>query len=260
MSDFTVRVVVRGDIGTLEWNAQADRATLEHAVSLAADDALIGQGLRRIEACVPASDERGRWALQRAGFRLEGRRRSVVADGEGGFTDALLYARLVSDQVYGPMGFTSVMDSVMATHRLIGHVLIRDEAGRVLFVETTYKKDWELPGGIVEAGETPRRGAERELEEELGMHIDLDQPLVIDWMPPYLGWSDAVEFIFDGGRLDSSQAANFKRPRTEIAAYHWLGADEIPRHVTALSARRLAALLAGLPLRYTENGGNFGQD
>lgn len=247
-------MVVRDDIGTLEWNGQTDQPTLDRAVSLAADDALIGQGLRRVEACVPLADERARWALQRAGFRCEGRRRQVVADGHGGFADALLYSRLVSDQVYGPVGFTSVLNSVMATHRLIGHVLIRDESSRVLFVETTYKKDWELPGGIVEAGETPRRGAERELGEELGLHIQLDQPLVIDWMPPYLGWGDAVEFIFDGGRLNSSRTTDFTRPTKEIADYHWLTPDEIPGHVTPLSARRLAAMLHNLPMRYTENG------
>lgn len=254
MADFQVRVVVRDDIGTLEWNGQTDENTLDRAVSLAADDALIGQGLRRVEACIPVTDARARWALQRAGFRCEGRRRQVVADDHGGFSDALIYSRLVTDQVYGAVGFTSVMDSVMATHRIIGHVLIRDEQARVLFVETTYKKDWELPGGIVEAGETPRRGAERELGEELGLHIQLDQPLVVDWMPPYLGWGDAVEFIFDGGRLDSARTAEFTRPTKEIAAYHWLAPADIAGHVTPLSARRLAAMLREPPMRYTENG------
>ncbi|MFT8394596.1 NUDIX hydrolase [Propionibacterium sp.] len=254
MADFRVVVNATDDIGTLEWKGVVDQERLDRAVSLAADDALIGQGLRRVEASVPASDRMARWALQRAGFRCEGRRRQVVPDGNGGFHDAVLYARLISDQVYGPVGFTAVMDTVMATHRIIGHVFIRDEQGRVLLVQTTYKKDWELPGGIVEAGETPRRGAERELLEELGLTIPLDQPLVVDWMPPYLGWGDAVEFIFDGGRLDSSITSAFTRPATEIAGYHWVAPEEIPGHVTALSARRLEALVAGIPRRYTENG------
>ena len=53
--------------------------------------------------------------------------------------------------------------------RLIAHVLIRDPAGRVLLCETQFKQDWELPGGIVEPGEPPRVGANREVTEELGL-------------------------------------------------------------------------------------------
>jgi 8-oxo-dGTP diphosphatase len=46
-------------------------------------------------------------------------------------------------------------------------VLFRDAAGRVLLVKPTYKNGWEIPGGYVDAGESPRAAAAREVKEEL---------------------------------------------------------------------------------------------
>ena len=35
-------------------------------------------------------------------------------------------------------------------------MLIRDTAERVLLCQLTYKQDWDLPGGVVEVGESPQ--------------------------------------------------------------------------------------------------------
>lgn len=39
--------------------------------------------------------------------------------------------------------------------------LIRDQQGRILLVEPTYKDHWEIPGGVIEVGETPSQGCAR---------------------------------------------------------------------------------------------------
>ncbi|HWD06711.1 MAG TPA: NUDIX hydrolase [Amycolatopsis sp.] len=44
--------------------------------------------------------------------------------------------------------------------------LIRDEVGRVLLVEPSYKKHWDIPGGACEEGEPPWRTARRERAED----------------------------------------------------------------------------------------------
>ena len=146
------------------------------------------------------------------------------------------------------------MDSVLPMKRLIGHAVFRDTLGRVLLTETRYKEDWELPGGIVEAGESPRIGAEREVLEEIGLSITFGNAALIDWMPPYLGWSDAVEFIFDGGTLPDDVAAGITvtDPR-ELAAVHWVAPVDLDEHVTEISSRRIRLLLSGFT-GMTEDG------
>jgi 8-oxo-dGTP diphosphatase len=49
-------------------------------------------------------------------------------------------------------------------------MLLTDGSDRLLIVEPTYKPRWELPGGAVEYGESPRAAAMREVLEELGIH------------------------------------------------------------------------------------------
>ncbi|MBI4591736.1 MAG: NUDIX domain-containing protein [Candidatus Rokubacteria bacterium] len=47
-------------------------------------------------------------------------------------------------------------------------------AGRVLLgrrANAPYRGTWDLPGGFLEAGETPERGLSREMREELGARI-----------------------------------------------------------------------------------------
>jgi len=60
------------------------------------------------------------------------------------------------------------MTSLPSKHVAAGCVFL-DEDGRVLLVEPVYKQPWELPGGGVEAGESPFDACRREVAEELGL-------------------------------------------------------------------------------------------
>ncbi len=54
---------------------------------------------------------------------------------------------------------------------------------------------------MVEANESPRSAAEREIVEELGFHVKLSHLLGIDWIGPHGPWDDQLAFTFDGGIL-----------------------------------------------------------
>ena len=136
------------------------------------------------------------------------------------------------------------MTTVLPRTRVIAHVLFRDEDGHYLFCRTTFKEDWELPGGVVEAHESPRAGALREVREELGIDVDLGPVLAVDWLPPYLGWDDAVELIFDGGVLTPEQVGAFVLEAHEIAAVHWVTPETAYPQLRPGAARRLEHLLA----------------
>ena len=206
---------------------------------------------------LPASDTVARRAVQRAGFRLEGVRREAVADADGSFGDVVLYARLASDLVYGPGGFTGVMNSVLPRKRLIAHALITDPWDRVCLLETTFKPDWELPGGIVNPAESPWAGAVREIDEELSLNVGVGRVLVVDWLAPYLGWEDAVELIFDGGVLTQDQIDAIVPDPGEIRAVHWLAPDKAADKMAPFARGRMLAAVAcrvGGGTQYLERG------
>ena len=57
--------------------------------------------------------------------------------------------------------------------------LLRDRRGRFLILQRTANSGWapgawEIPGGKLDAGETPDEGLRRELEEETGLTVTLD--------------------------------------------------------------------------------------
>ena len=43
--------------------------------------------------------------------------------------------------------------------------------GAVLLVRSSYRREWNLPGGSVRSGETPEAAARRELVEEIGVAV-----------------------------------------------------------------------------------------
>jgi ADP-ribose pyrophosphatase YjhB (NUDIX family) len=88
----------------------------------------------------------------------------------------------------------------MATPRVAAGVLFRDHHGRVLLVKPTYKDGWDLPGGYVEPGESPKQTARREVLEELGIEPPVGRLLAFDWAP-HPNEGDKLLFIFDGGYL-----------------------------------------------------------
>jgi 8-oxo-dGTP diphosphatase len=245
-----------GGIATLSWSGSIGSESLEQALRAAADDALVNHGLRRLEVALPADDLIGRRAVLRSGFRLEGIRRQAVERPDSSYGDICLFARLASDQAYGPHGFSGVMNSALPKKRLIAHVLLTDALGRVLLCETQFKADWELPGGIVEPYETPRQAASREITEELGIELAVGRLLVVDWMPPYLGWDDAIEMIFDGGQIREEDLAAWSLQPTEIKRVALVDLDTAASLVRPQSHRRLvlAASLGPNEMAYTEEG------
>lgn len=102
--------------------------------------------------------------------------------------------------------------------RVAADVLLRDDSNRVLLVNPSYKNHWDLPGGMAEANESPRRAAERELQEELDLHPHLGRALVIDWQGPHDPFDDELLFIFDGGSLPGSAVDALRIVDNELTA------------------------------------------
>ena len=214
-------------------------------------DAFADPAVRRLEVSVAAADRGRRRALHRAGFRLEAVRRQRWIGPDGAPEDQADYALLREDPPVGPDGFSAVMNSVTPRKRVISHVLLTDEAGRACVLETTFKPDYELPGGILNPAESPRAGAVREVQEELGHTISVGRLLVVDWLAPYLGWEDAVELIFDAGVINPRTAAMLRPDGTEIRRIHWLPPLEAAGTMAPFARGRLIAALEARAERRT---------
>jgi ADP-ribose pyrophosphatase YjhB (NUDIX family) len=56
--------------------------------------------------------------------------------------------------------------------------IIYNDNNEVLLFKHTYRShSWSLPGGYLKAGEHPREGLEREIKEESGLVVSVDEPL-----------------------------------------------------------------------------------
>ncbi|MGW4244155.1 NUDIX domain-containing protein [Nocardia sp. NPDC004722] len=141
--------------------------------------------------------------------------------------------------------------------RMGAGALFLDDRSRVLLVEPTYKDYWEVPGGVVEAGESPGAAVLREVGEELGLTIPLGRLLVVDWVAPGLYPDDGLMLIFDGGVLDSGRTEAIVLPREELRSWAWCDESQIAQRLPEVMARRVTAAVRarfdGAPA-YLENG------
>lgn len=217
---------------------------------VAAAEHAFAQGVGRVEARVPTGPGGSvvRRTFHRAGFRHEGVRRGEALS---------VYSLLSTDLTQAEDTFTAVMNSVTPRKRLIAHALVTDTVGRVALCETSFKRDWELPGGIVEPGESPRIGCEREIVEELGISLTLNRVLVIDWLPPHLGWEDATELVFSVAPVTPDVVATVRPDGEEILAIHWLTPQQAENRIAPFAVGRLRAAIKALAdgsTRYLEGG------
>ncbi|ONI88733.1 NUDIX hydrolase [Actinosynnema sp. ALI-1.44] len=117
--------------------------------------------------------------------------------------------------------------------------LIRDTRGRILFVVPTYKPFLEIPGGLTEDDESPLAACRREVDEELGIRIEVTKLLLIDWMPTQGVWRDSVQLIFDGGVLTDEQVDTIRLGHGEIGNVEFLSPEECAPHLRPSMARRV---------------------
>jgi 8-oxo-dGTP pyrophosphatase MutT (NUDIX family) len=239
------RIAWSPDLAERGWQAAVDVVRREVAAALVEHE--------RVETKVPADDAEAQRIATWSGLRREGVQRGV-----GG--DLVVYARLADDvPVHEPGGFRSLLNSFLPRKRAISQMLVRDTSTepRVLLCELTYKTDWDMPGGVVEVGESPMLAVAREVEEELGLEIGAGPLVLTDWLPPWGGWDDALCLVFDGGAHDPSLVDRIVPQAREIRSAAFCTLTEVDERAADFTARRVRAALANLgggASPYTESG------
>ena len=144
----------------------------------------------------------------------------------------------------------AILNARLPRTRAIAQGVLRDPKGRVLLCELSYKREWDLPGGVVDPGESPATCIEREIFEELGLTVKVGRLLAVNWLPP---WDDALLYLFDLGVHHAGELDPALFLRREIAGAHWRSIADAAAHVAPYTARMLeVAADAEHPL-YLEN-------
>lgn len=117
-------------------------------------------------------------------------------------------------------------------------VLFVDDAGRVLLVRPSYKPGWDLPGGLVEPGETPRAAAARELIEELGVAAPFGRLLTVDWTRHEV-FGDTLSWVFEGRPMDPETLAALRVDGEELLEFGWHAPSQLTELCPPQIARRL---------------------
>lgn len=236
-------------IASLRWNVGNDgQGVVPRSLRLAVEYAFTTLGITRVETRVDVTDPIDVRNASIAGLRREG-----IVRGFGQEPDKVLLARLASDPVpFSRDGFIAILNAGLPRKRVISQGLLRDEQGRVLLCQLTYKSEWDLPGGVVEVGEAPSTGLVRELQEELGITVEVRNLVTVNWLPAWREWDDACIFLFDLGVVDSSITEGMTLQPNEIRSVQWCDPAAVLANATAATIELLGAVEAGAITTYRE--------
>jgi len=109
---------------------------------------------------------------------------------------------------------------------VVSAVVLRDGDGRILVVRKRGTSRYKLPGGKIEAGESPAQAAVRELHEEVGAELELESLTFLgEWTAPAANETGLTVHghIFEHPWLDGLAV------RAEIEDLLWLHPDEMAK-------------------------------
>ncbi len=140
--------------------------------------------------------------------------------------------------------------------RMSAACLVFNGSGNLLLVKPSYIEEWHLPGGVIEAMESPRIAADRELEEETGLSIKSQTLLCVDYKQIPSQNDEAVLFLFDYGDISAEQSGKIHIDHQEIIDYGFFDiAGACSKVSDPMSKRIMNAILAKQSgtVRYLEN-------
>ncbi|HEU5156085.1 MAG TPA: NUDIX hydrolase [Streptosporangiaceae bacterium] len=124
---------------------------------------------------------------------------------------------------------------------------------RILLVFDRHRQRWELPGGMIDPGETPRRAAVRELREEAG--IDQETLTFAGYGRCRLARAQRTEYLALYTGSDASHDDRFT-PNDEISAICWWdGTQQLTGRLARIDLALARLAKESAPPRTDERGG-----
>jgi 8-oxo-dGTP pyrophosphatase MutT (NUDIX family) len=98
--------------------------------------------------------------------------------------------------------------------------LIFDQEGRVLLIKNRWRNSWEYPAGGANGNESPYATCQREVGEEVGLHLDNYRLVGVDFWR-HLTPNGNILFTF-AAEVTHEQAVRLKTQAFEVSAYRWV--------------------------------------
>ena len=117
----------------------------------------------------------------------------------------------------------------------VAGVVVRED-GRLLAIRRADNGTWELPGGVLELYETPEAGIAREVLEETGIHVQVDELTGV-----YKNTTRGIVALV----FRCKPSGGTERTSTESTAVQWLTADQVSERMAEVFAIRLLDAMDG---------------
>ncbi len=111
----------------------------------------------------------------------------------------------------------------------VAGAVIRED-GRMLVIKRRDNGNWEPPGGVLELNETPQEGVVREVLEETGIHVEVEQLTGV-----YKNMNRGIVALV----FRCKPTGGIELPTSESAAVEWLTPEQIPERISEVYAVRL---------------------
>ncbi|WP_406292660.1 NUDIX hydrolase [Streptomyces sp. NBC_00624] len=117
----------------------------------------------------------------------------------------------------------------------VAGVVVRED-GRLLAIRRADNGTWELPGGVLELDETPEAGVAREVLEETGIHVEVDELTGV-----YKNTTRGIVALV----FRCKPSGGTERTSAESVAVEWLTQEQITERMSEVYAIRLLDAVDG---------------
>ena len=133
--------------------------------------------------------------------------------------------KLISDGCVDPLAREAVYRSM---HRVVAKVIIQNQNKDVVMAKVKrgfFTGHWTLPGGFVDYAEHPREGAIREVLEELGVSVQIDENDILE-ISERIFTSEGIQFLSFTYKCEVNTELDFKPKADEIEEARWFSVEE----------------------------------